>query len=93
MKFFDKVKRKAVAIGLAVCSTVSCLAMSAFATDGSSSASSALDTVTSTMTTELTSLVSKGAIAVAGVVGVGLTIFGIKWLVGTLKSFFSRLSK
>ena len=52
-----------------------------------------LDTVTSAMTTSLGELVSKAAVACAGVVGVALTIFGIKWLVKTIRGFFSTVGK
>lgn len=52
-----------------------------------------IDTVTSAMTTSLTDLVGKAAVACAGVVGVSLTIFGIRWVVKTIRSFFASLAK
>lgn len=83
--------KKIVASVMGACMAVSMLAMSAFAEAGAS-ASGVYDTVTNSMTTELTSLVSKAGVAIAGVVGVGLVIFGVKWLVGVLKSFFKKLT-
>ena len=58
-----------------------------------STVTSDLDTVTSAMTTSLTDLVGKAAVACAGVVGVALTIFGIKWVVKTIRGFFSSVAK
>lgn len=100
MNFLKKVKnrissgaKKVVSIAMGAAVAVSVAAMSAFAETGASGgASSVYDTVTSSMTTELTSLVSKAGVAIAGVVGVGLVIFGVKWLVGVLKSFFKKLT-
>lgn len=96
MKFLTAIKnhvssgtKKIIATAISGCMAVSMLAMSAFAEE---SASGVYDTVTSSMTTELTSLVSKAGVAIAGVVGVGLVIFGVKWLVGVLKSFFKKLA-
>ena len=83
--------KKIVVSVMGACMAVSMLAMSAFAESGTS-ASSVYDTVTNSMTTELTSLVQKAGVAIAGVVGVGLVIFGVKWLVGVLKSFFKKLT-
>lgn len=98
MKFLTAIKnrvssatKKVAAVALSACMAVSMLAMSAFAESGAS-ASGVYDTVTSSMTSELTSLVSKAGVAIAGVVGVGLVIFGVKWLVGVLKSFFKKLA-
>lgn len=95
MNFFTNVKnsasnriKKIVATVAGACMAVSMLAMSAFA----EGASSVYDSVTSTLTTELTSLVEKAGVAIAGVVGIGLVIFGVKWLVGVLKSFFKKLA-
>lgn len=58
-----------------------------------STVTSDLDTVTSAMTTSLTDLVGKAAVACAGVVGVALTIFGIKWVVKTIRVFFASVAK
>ena len=93
-KFKNSARSRANKIAVSVmsaCMAVSMLAMSAFSESGAS-ASGVYDTVTSSMTTELTSLVSKAGVAIAGVVGVGLVIFGVKWLVGVLKSFFKKLA-
>lgn len=82
--------KKVYASVLGAVFAVSCMAMNAFAADSSSSG--VLDTVTSSMTEQLTSLVTKAGVAIAAVVGIGLTIFGVKWLIGVLKSFFSKLT-
>lgn len=101
MNFIKKFKnrissgaKKIVSIAMGAAIAVSVAAMSAFAETGASAsgASGVYDTVTNSMTTELTSLVSKAGVAIAGVVGVGLIIFGVKWLVGVLKSFFKKLA-
>ncbi len=52
-----------------------------------------ISTVTDSMATELTSLVGKVAVACAGVVGAGLTIFGIKWAVTKVMAFFRAIGK
>ena len=67
---------------------LSMMAVTAFA-DGEGDV---IETVTNSMTSELTSLVSKLGTAAAGIVGVGLTIFGIKWAVRNLKSFFNKIA-
>lgn len=61
------------------------------AADGAGSAD--ISTVTESMKTELVSLVGKVAVACAGVVGAGLTIFGIKWAVTKVMSFFRAIGK
>lgn len=52
-----------------------------------------ITTVTSTITSELASLVGKVAVACAGVVGAGLTIFGIRWAVTKVMSFFRAIGR
>lgn len=74
---------------IAATSALSVASISAFA-EGSMSE---LDTVTTAMTSSLTDLVGKAAVACAGVVGVGLTIFGLKWLLKTIRGFFATLAK
>lgn len=74
---------------IAATSALSVASIAAFA-EGSMSE---LDTVTTAMTSSLTDLVGKAAVACAGVVGVGLTIFGIKWLLKTIRAFFATLAK
>lgn len=98
MNFLSKVKNtknkitsKIVSVGMAACAAVTCLAMSAFA-EGSAM-DSTVDTVVTSMQSNLTTLVEKAAVAIAAIVGIGLTIFAVKWIVGVLKSFFSKLAK
>lgn len=86
----NKLAVKVMSCAVAVCCAVSCLAMSAFA---EGEASNAIDTVVTSMQTQLTDLVSKAAVAIAAIVGIGLTIFAVKWIVGVLKSFFSKLAR
>ena len=92
-KFFKRVGKKAVCMGMAAMTAVSMLAVSAFAEEPSSGGSTVIDSVTSTMQTELTNVASKAGVAIAAIIGVGLSIFAVKWLVGVMKSFFSKLSK
>ena len=49
--------------------------------------------VPDTITSNLTSLVGKVGIACAGVVAAGLTIFGLKWAVTKVMSFFKAIGK
>ena len=85
----NRVAKKTFCVGMAAVSAVSMLAMSAFAEDSSG----VIDTVTSEMTTQLSNVAAKAGVAIAGVIGVGLSIFAVKWLVGVVKSFFSKLAK
>lgn len=61
----------------------------------SSSSTSTVDisSVTDTITSNLTSLVGKVGVACAGVVAAGLTIFGLKWAVTKVMSFFKAIGK
>lgn len=83
--------KKVYASVLGAAFAVSCMAMNAFASSGTGS-SNVLDTVTSSMTEQLIDLVTKAGVAIAAVVGIGLTIFGAKWIVTQIKSFFKRLT-
>ena len=85
----DCVIKKAVPLSISAVAAMNAIAISAFA-EGESTVD--ISAVTTSMTTSLTDLVSKAAVACAGVVGVGLTIFGIKWVVRTIKGFFSKIS-
>ena len=44
------------------------------------------------MQTELTNVATKAGIAIAAIIGVGLSIFAVKWVVGVMKKFFSKLA-
>lgn len=59
----------------------------------SSSSTVDISSVTDTITSNLTSLVGKVCIACAGVVAAGLTIFGLKWAVTKVMSFFKAIGK
>lgn len=59
----------------------------------SSSSTVDISSVTDTITSNLTSLVGKVSIACAGVVAAGLTIFGLKWAVTKVMSFFKAIGK
>ena len=76
-----------------VIAATSALSVASIAAFAEGSVTSDLDTVTSAMTSSLTDLVSKAAVACAGVVGVALTIFGIKWVVKTIRGFFASVAK
>lgn len=51
-----------------------------------------ISAVTESMTTNLSDLVSKAATACAGVVGIALTIFGLKWVIRQIISFFCHIT-
>ncbi len=59
----------------------------------SSSSTVDISSVTETITSNLTSLVGKVGVACAGVVAAGLTIFGLKWAVTKVMSFFKAIGK
>lgn len=82
---------KAMTIAGVAALTASIMAVNAFAEE----AGSGLDvtSVTSAMQTSLTDLVSKAGVACAAVIGVGLSIFAGKWLVTTIKNFFTKVAR
>lgn len=82
---------KLVSVSAAATTAMTCAAIGASAETASGN-SVDISSVTDAMTSSLTDLVSKVAVGCAAVVGVGLTIFGIKWCVKTVKSFFSRIA-
>lgn len=84
---------KLVSVSAAATTAMTCAAIGASAETASGSGNSVdISSVTDAMTSSLTDLVGKVAVGCAAVVGVGLTIFGIKWCVKTVKSFFSRIA-
>lgn len=80
-------ENKLVPKAVGVCTALAMTAVPAFA-----EGESAVKTVTDSMKTELTTLAGDVATACAGVVGVALTIFGIKWAIKSVKSFFSKIA-
>ncbi|MCH5194328.1 MAG: hypothetical protein J1F11_10225 [Oscillospiraceae bacterium] len=85
------VKDKAIVTGMTAAMAVNMLALNALAEEAGGGVD--ISSVTTQMTTSLTDLVSKAAVACAGVVGVGLTIFGLKWVVTKIMSFFRAIAK
>lgn len=85
----DCVIKKAVPLSISAVAAMNALAISAFA-EGESTVD--ISAVTNAMTSSLGDLVGKVAIACAGVVGFGLTIFGLKWVIRTIKGFFSKIA-
>lgn len=86
----DCVIKKAVPLSVSAVAACNALMISAFAEGESTGVD--ISAITDSMTSSLTDLVGKVALACAGVVGVGLTIFGIKWVVRTIKSFFTKIA-
>lgn len=86
----DCVIKKAVPLSISAVAATNALMISAFAEGESTGVD--ISAITDSMTSSLTDLVGKVALACAGVVGVGLTIFGIKWVVRTIKSFFTKIA-
>ena len=86
----DCVIKKAVPLSVSAVAAANALMISAFAEGESTGVD--ISAITDSMTSSLTDLVGKVALACAGVVGVGLTIFGIKWVVRTIKSFFTKIA-
>lgn len=99
MKFIEKIKgskafKKTVAIIASASLAVSAMAVNVFAAEGGGG-SSGLDvsSITDSMQSSLTDLVTKAGIACAAVIGVGLSIFAGKWLVTTIKNFFTKVAR
>ena len=101
MNLVNAIKKKAIAFEAEhriVPKIVSVSAAAATALTCSSIGASAegntvdISAVTDSMTASLSDLVSKVAVGCAAIVGAGLTIFGIKWCVKTVKSFFAKIA-
>ncbi|MBP1550345.1 MAG: hypothetical protein J6A05_10110 [Oscillospiraceae bacterium] len=88
----DCVIKKAVPLSVSAVAAANALMISAFAEGETTGTGVDISAITDSMTSSLTDLVGKVALACAGVVGVGLTIFGIKWVVRTIKSFFTKIA-
>ena len=99
MNFITKVKENSKKLGkkvlAAICSAsiaVSAIAVNAFAAEGGSNGLD-VSSITESMQSSLTDLVTKAGVACAAVIGVGLSIFAGKWLVTTIKNFFTKVAK
>ena len=84
-------KHRVIPKTIAAVSALQMTAITASAETGSGSVD--ISAVTDSMTSTLTDLVSKVALACAGVVGAGLTIFALKWAVGKVISFFKAIGR
>lgn len=87
LKARDGFVKKFVPVSMAVGTACSALAVSASASDGSGGGVD-ISAVTNSLQTNLTDLATKAALACAGVVAAGLSIFGIKWVVKKIIGFF-----
>ncbi|MBP1559719.1 MAG: hypothetical protein J6C96_00525 [Oscillospiraceae bacterium] len=85
----DCVIKKAVPLSISAVAAANALCISASAEEAGGVDISA---VTTSMTTSLIDLVTKAAVACAAVVGAGLSIYGIKWAVKTIRGFFSKIA-
>ena len=90
LKARDGFIKKFVPVSMAVGTACSALAVSVSAAEGESGSSSTVDisSVTTSLTSNLVDLATKAGVACAAVVGAGLTIFGIKWVVKKIMGFF-----
>lgn len=86
LKARDGFIKKFLPVSMAVGTAFSALTVSAFAADGNSGVD--ISSVTDSLKTNLIDLATKAGIACAGVVGAGLTIFGLKWVVKKIMAFF-----
>lgn len=87
LKARDGFVKKFVPVSMAVGTACTALAVSVSAT-GDSGSSVDISSVTTSLQTNLVDLATKAGIACAAVVGAGLTIFGIKWVVKKVMGFF-----
>ena len=90
MNALTKVKAK----GSKLLTVMSCaaMAMTMMAVNACAEGEVDISAVTDAMSSSLTDLVGKAALACAGIVGAGLTIFSLKWIVKTLKGFFGKIA-
>lgn len=88
LKARDGFIKKFVPVSMAVGTACSALAVSASAAEGAGSGGVDISAVTSSLQTNLTDLATKAGVACAAVVGAGLTIFGLKWVVKKVMGFF-----
>lgn len=88
LKARDGFIKKFVPVSMAVGTACSALAVSASATEGSGSGGVDISAVTDSLQSNLTDLATKAALACAGVVAAGLSIFGLKWVVKKIIGFF-----
>ena len=86
-------KHKVIPKTIAAVSALQLMAVNVSAEETASGSSVDISTVTSSMTSSLTDLAGKVAVACAGVVGAGLTIFAIKWAVSKVMSFFKAIGR
>lgn len=86
LKARDGFVKKFVPFSMAVGTVCSALAVSASATESAGGVD--ISAVTSSLQTNLTDLATKAGVACAAVVGAGLTIFGLKWVVKKVMGFF-----
>lgn len=87
LKARDGFVKKFVPVSMAVGTACSALMVSASAVEGDSSGVD-ITAVTNSLQTNLTDLATKAAVACGAVVGSGLTIFGLKWVVKKIIGFF-----
>lgn len=87
LKARDGFIKKFVPVSMAVGTACSALAVSASATEGAGGGVD-ISAVTDSLQSNLTDLATKAALACAGVVAAGLSIFGLKWVVKKIIGFF-----
>lgn len=86
LKARDGFIKKFVPVSMAVGTACSALAVSVSAAEGSSGVD--ISAVTDSLQSNLIDLATKAALACAGVVAAGLSIFGLKWVVKKIIGFF-----
>ncbi len=85
------VEKKVIPAVVAVSCAVSTMAVGAFAEEAGGGGID-ISSVTSSMQSALTGLVTAVAVACGATVVAGLTIFGLKYAVKTIKSFFAKIA-
>lgn len=86
LKARDGFIKNFVPVSMAVGTACSALMVSASAEEAGSGVD--ITAVTSSLQSNLTDLATKAAVACGAVVGAGLTIFGLKWVVKKIIGFF-----
>lgn len=97
LKFLRKMKSKAKYVALAAVSAISCVALTAFAgaeelTSNAPTMSDTISTAGNTLTSQLGDLVTAVIPVLMSAVGVALIIFGVLWIIRTVKKIFTKTS-
>ena len=92
-----EIKNKLALIGnkaknLAIKATIVGVAVNAMMINSFAESGISMDSVTDQLQTGLTDVGQKALVACGATIGIGLTFFGVKWLVKQVMGFFKRVT-